>query len=211
MRAWPAILVLLSVLASPAHPGPAEPPPPDATDALFARMEREAAGVSTISSDFVQEKHLAMFRRVVSSKGRFHFQKPDRLRWETTEPVASGFVLTGNTGRRWHQRTGKEEHFDIRRDPVMKIVSDQILAWAKPDIAWLRKEYRIRVLAEQPLSLRLDPLVPGAGAPDHIRIGFDADGKVVRTVEIHDKDGDSTVIRFVDTVVNRPIAPDLFR
>jgi outer membrane lipoprotein-sorting protein len=210
-RTWLAILALLSAFASPAFPAPREPPPQDATDAMFARLEQAAAEVRTISSGFVQEKRLAMFKTVVSSKGRFYFQKPDRLRWETTEPVASGFVLNGNKGRRWHQRTGRDEPFDIRREPIMKIVSDQILAWAKPDIARLRKEYRIRVLAEDPLSLRLDPIsAAAAGTPDHLRITISPDGRYVRTVEIREKDGDSTVIRFIDTVVNRPIAPERF-
>jgi outer membrane lipoprotein-sorting protein len=208
MRTFLAILAFLSgaaflSAASPAFPAPGDPKPPDASAELFGRMEREAADVKTISSDFIQEKHLAMFRKVVTSRGRFLYQKPDRLRWESTEPVASGFVLNGTRGRRWHQRTGREERFDIGSEPVMKIVSEQILAWAKPDFARLQREYRIRV--------RLDPLsAPAAGAPDHLRISFSPDGKFVQTVEIHEKDGDSTRIRFVDTVVNRPIAPSLF-
>jgi outer membrane lipoprotein-sorting protein len=203
--------VLHRLAVTPAYAEADESRLPEATDALFARMERVAAGVTTISSGFIQEKHLAVFRSVVSSKGRFYFQKPGLLRWETTEPVASGFVLNGYTGRRWHQRTGKEETFDIRRDPVMKIVAEQILAWAKPDFPWLRKEYRVRVLSEEPLSLRLDPRNGQAvGAPDHLRIVLDAEGKHVRTVEIREKDGDSTQIRFVDTLLNRPIPPSLF-
>jgi len=213
MRGLPAVAVLavLSLLCAPAFPASAEPQGRDVPESLYARMERAAAGVSTISSDFVMEKHLAMFRKAVTSKGRFLFRKPDLLRWETTEPVASGFVLNGNEGRRWHERTGGEERFDVRRDPVMRIVSEQILAWAKPDFAWLRKEYRIRLLSEDPLSLRLDPLSPsGAGMPDHLRITLSADERTVRTVEIHDKDGDFTVIRFVGTVLNRPIPPSLF-
>jgi len=212
MRTWLAILAFLSAFASPAFPEPGAPQPPDAAAALFSRMERAAGEVKTISSDFVQEKRLAIFEKVISSRGLFRFQKPDRLRWESTEPVASGFVLNGNKGRRWHQRTGKVEHFDIRREPVMKIVSDQILAWAKPDFAFLRREYRIRVLAEHPLSLRLDPLSPpAAGMPDHLRITFSPDDRYVRTVEIHEKDGDSTVIRFIGTIVNQPIDPDQFQ
>ncbi len=218
MRTFPALLASLALLsflsaaASPALPGPDEPKErEEAAAELFGRMEREAVEVRTISSDFIQEKHLAMFQKVVSSKGRFLFQKPDRLRWESTEPVASGFVLNGTRGRRWHQRTGRDERFDIGSEPVMKIVSEQILAWAKPDFARLRREYRIRILSEEPLTLRLDPLsAPGAGAPDHLRISFGPDRRFVRSVEIHEKDGDSTRILFVDTVVNRPIAPSLF-
>jgi outer membrane lipoprotein-sorting protein len=210
MRRRPAIAALLWVVVSAASAGLAAGPP-DATADLFRRLEKAAAGVTTVASDFIQEKHLAMFHQAIRSRGRFRFRKPDSLRWEYTEPVASGFVLNGTRGRRWHERTGSDERFDVRRDPVMKIVSEQILAWAKPDFDWLRREYRIRVLSDSPPTLRLEPQAPpGAGTPDHLRIVFSPDGRSVRTVEIHDRDGDFTVIRFVDTVVNGPIAPDQF-
>jgi outer membrane lipoprotein-sorting protein len=209
VRRWTAVSALLLALAVPALAAD-ETGLPEASDALFARMERAAAEVRTISSGFLQEKRLAVFRSVVSSRGRFHFQKPLLLRWETTEPFASGFVLNGDSGRRWHERTGKEERFDVRRDPVMKAVTEQILAWAKPDFSWLRKEYRIQVLSEAPPAFRLSPRADSAEAPDHVRITLSADGRHVRVVEIREKDGDSTVIRFVDTVLNRPIPPSLF-
>lgn len=178
---------------------------------LFARLERSAGAVSTLTSDFVQEKHLSMFKTVLTSRGRFYYSKPDRLRWELTEPVASGFVLTGDKGRRWHERTGRSEAFNIDQEPVMKLVAGQLFAWAKADFSRLRREYRITVLAESPVSLRLEPLSGAAGGfLHHLLITFSADGSYVRTVELHEKDGDFTRIRFTNAAVNRPLQTDLF-
>ena len=178
---------------------------------LFSRLEESAVGVKTLASDFVQEKHLSMFKTVLVSKGRFYFKKPDQLRWELTEPVASGFVLNGHKGRRWHERTGRSETFDINQEPVMKLVSDQLFAWAKPDFAWMQREYRITVLDESPVSLRLEPLSPAVGGfLHHLLITFSTDGKYVRSVEVHEKDGDFTRIRFVNTAVNKSLRSDLF-
>ncbi len=182
-------------------------PPP----ALFTRLEKSAAEVKTLTSDFVQEKHLAMFKTPLVSKGRFNFSKPDQLRWELLSPVASGFVLSGDKGRRWHSRSGRSETFDINREPVMKLVSDQLFAWARADFARLQREYRITLLSESPVSLRLEPLSPAtAGFLDHLLITFNPDGRYVRTVEVHEKDRDFTRIRFINTFVNRPLEPDLF-
>jgi outer membrane lipoprotein-sorting protein len=206
------VLALALAVACPAFPATGETEPAGSPAPLLRRLEQAASGVSTLASDFVQEKHLAMFKTVVTSRGRFHYRKPDRLRWELTEPVASGFALNGNQGRRWHQRTGRTESFDIRQDPIMKAVSDQIFAWANADFSGLGRTYRIRILSEHPVSLRLEPLPAAMAASlDHLRITFSPDGKFVRAVEIHEKDGDSTRIRFVDTVVNPPLGPDLFR
>jgi outer membrane lipoprotein-sorting protein len=182
-----------------------------ASTALFSSLERTAGGVKTLSSDFVQEKHLSMFKTVLSSKGRFYFSKPDSLRWELTAPVASGFVLKGSKGRRWHERTGRTESFQISQEPVMKLVSDQLFAWARADFGWLKREYRISVLSESPAALRLEPISAAtAGFLHHLLINFSADGRYVKSVEVHEKDGDFTRIKFVNTAVNKPLQADLF-
>jgi outer membrane lipoprotein-sorting protein len=188
-----------------------ESPPVAGSAALFSSLERTAGGVSTLSSDFVQEKHLSMFKTVLISKGHFYFGKPDRLRWELTEPVASGFVLKGENGRRWHERTGRTESFRISEEPVMKLVSDQLFAWARADFNWLGREYRISVLTEAPAALRLEPRSAAtAGFLHHLLINFSADGRYVKSVEVHEKDGDFTRIRFVNTRVNKPLQAELF-
>lgn len=179
--------------------------------ALFSSLERTAGGVTTLSSDFVQEKHLSMFKTVLNSKGRFYFAKPDRLRWELTAPVASGFVLKGDKGRRWHERTGRTESFQISQEPVMKLVSDQLFAWARADFGWLKSEYRISVLSPSPAALRLEPRSAAtAGFLHYLLITFSADGRFVKSVEVHEKDGDFTRIRFVNTAVNKTLPADTF-
>lgn len=206
------ILLLFALLLFTAGPAAAgEAPAAAGNAALFSSLERTAGSVRTLSSDFVQEKHLSMFKTVLNSKGRFYFSKPDLLRWELTEPVASGFVLKGEKGRRWHQRTGRTESFQISQEPVMKLVSDQLFAWARADFSWLKKEYRISVQGESPVALRLEPRSAAtAGFLHHLLISFSADGRYVRSVELHEKDGDFTRIRFVNTAVNKPLAADLF-
>ena len=184
---------------------------PPGNAALFATLERTAGSVQTLASDFVQEKYLGMFKTVLSSKGRFYFRRPDALRWELTAPVASGFVLKGEHGRRWHERTGRTESFQISQEPIMKLVSDQLFAWARADFSWLEQEYRISVLSEAPVALRLEPRSAAvAGFLRYLLINFSADGRYVRSVELHELDGDYTRINFVNTAVNKPLPADLF-
>jgi outer membrane lipoprotein-sorting protein len=203
-------LLLASLLITASTVAAAETPAAG-NAAVFASLQRSAGSVSTLSSDFVQEKHLSMFKTVVTSKGRFYFGKPDRLRWELTSPVASGFVIKGDKGRRWHERTGRTESFSINQEPVMKLVSDQLFAWARADFRWLSREYRITVLSESPASLRLEPKsAAAAGFLQYLLINFSADGRYVKSVEVHEKDGDFTRIRFANTAVNKPLQADLF-
>ena len=205
------VLLLSAFLLFTAGSAASETSAPDHSAAIFSSLERTAGAVRTLSSDFVQEKHLSMFKTVMTSKGRFYFSKPDLLRWELTAPVASGFVLKGDKGRRWHERTGRTESFQISQEPVMKLVSEQLFAWARADFQWLQKEYRISVLDDSPVALRLEPRSAAtAGFLHHLLINFSADGRYVRSVELHEKDGDFTRIRFVNTAVNKQLKADLF-
>jgi hypothetical protein len=121
-----------------------------------------------------------------------------------------GFVR-GEQGRRWHERTGRTESFQISQEPIMKLVSDQLFAWARADFAWLEQEYRISVLSGAPVALRLEPRSAAvAGFLHHLLINFSADGRYVRSVELHELDGDYTRINFVNTAVNKPLPADLF-
>jgi outer membrane lipoprotein-sorting protein len=203
-------VLLLGAGAAQAGPGAALPD----NAALFAKLQQTAGSVQTLASDFVQEKYLGMFKTVLSSKGRFYFRRPDALRWELTAPVASGFVLQGERGRRWHERTGRMESFAISQEPIMKLVSDQLFAWARADFAWLEQEYRISVLSvlsEAPVALRLEPRSAAvAGFLHHLLITFSADGRYVRSVELHELDGDYTRINFINTAVNKPLSAELF-
>ena len=201
-----ALALVVGLVAAPAISCAAK----ERDGAILDRLQQLSAGIVTLASDFTQEKYLAVFQEAMVSSGRFYFKKPDALRWELTLPVATGFVLQGDQGRRWHERTGGSESFDINREPVMKIVAQQLLAWARADFDRLRKEYRITVVAEQPVTLRLDPLFDSAGFLEHLLIAFVPDGRHVQSVEVHEKDGDYTRILFENTIVNQPLAEELF-
>ena len=93
----------------------------------------------------------------------------------------------------------------------MKLVSEQLFAWARADFQWLQKEYRISVIDDSPVALRLEPRSAAtAGFLHHLLINFSADGRYVRSVELHEKDGDFTRIRFVNPAVNKQLQADLF-
>lgn len=208
MTRWLCLALLLALGTWPAQSIAVDDP---ALGRTLTELERSAAGIETLDSAFVQEKHLEMFRETLISKGRFRFAKPDKLRWEINEPVASGFLLNGGHGQRWHQRSGAAIPFDIATEPGMRLIAEQLLAWARVDLPWLKERYRMSLVAEQPVSLRLVPRQEGAKAfLDYLLIRFDNAGRHVETVEVHEPGGDFTRIRFSGTVLNQPLDPALF-
>ncbi len=178
---------------------------------VLAGLKVSAAGIETLASDFTQEKHLEIFRETLVSQGRFYFARPDKLRWETTAPVASGFLLNGSGGKRWHQRAGAPVPFDLGREPGMKLIAEQLLAWARVDLDWLKERYHLTLVGTAPVTLRLVPRqVAAKQYLDYLLIAFDAKGRHVASVEVHEQGGDYTLIRFDAAVLNQPLDPALF-
>ncbi|HWR96912.1 MAG TPA: outer membrane lipoprotein carrier protein LolA [Candidatus Methanoperedens sp.] len=202
-RRLAGVAFLLSLLAAATPSGAAT------TDEVLARLARGAAAVETLQARIVQEKRLEMFQDTVTSRGRFAYRRPDRLRWELTEPVATGFVVAGSSGRRWHGLTGRTEPFELERDPMMKVVAGQLLGWARADFGAMQREFRIAVASEAPITLQLEPLAAGAFVA-RVTMVFSKSGDHVESVTVEEKGGDRTVMRFTDVEVNQPLPDGLF-
>jgi outer membrane lipoprotein-sorting protein len=178
---------------------------------LLSELKGTAAETETLSSRFVQEKNLAMFSEKLLSQGFFVYQAPDRLRWELLAPVGSGFVLRGDQGERWNSLSRERGHFSVESDPIMGVIAQQLLAWARVDLDWLKKRYQMKVIASQPVSLRLIPLDSGeAGFIRYLQIRFAKNRRYIDEVLMMEQGGDSTLLRFNDVKLNEPLPHDAF-
>jgi len=203
------LLLALGLFAAACGMAHAESP---GSDEVLSRLRSKAATVRSISSNFVQEKHLSVFDDTLISSGRFLYGSPDRLRWEYLTPITDGFVLNGRTGIRWEGATGTRREFLLNSDPVMSIVATQLLAWAAFDLTKLESEYRIEVACPSPTTLRLTPKSEVARQViSQLIIEFTPGEDAVRMVELQQEGGDYTRIRFEGTIVNDPLADNLFR
>jgi len=179
--------------------------------ALLTDLKETAARTESLSSQFEQKKRLEIFAEELTSQGRFVYRNPDRLRWELLTPVASGFVLTGLQGQRWNGLSGEKSSFSVAQDPIMGMIAQQLLAWARVDLDWLESRYRMELESEQPVRLKLYPLDDGeAGFIDYLNIVFADDRRYVAEVLLMEQGGDRTLLQFHDVVVNGVLPPDAF-
>lgn len=195
-------LVLLLVLPAPATE----------LKSVLDQLEQAAATTRTLSSEFTQEKHLSIFSEKLLSKGHFAYQNPDRLRWELRTPFASGFVLRGDVGERWNGLSKEKGVFSVQQDPVMGMIAQQLLAWARVDLDWLQKRYRMELLATSPIHLRLTPQDKGeASFIKYLEITFAVNLHYISTVLLQEQGGDKTLLRFERVALNNALAEDVFK
>ena len=95
----------------------------------WEELKSAAASVTSLSADFVQEKHMQILARPLVSSGVFYFQSPASLRWEYRVPVRNILLMHDNRTERYvdtgHGLT-KETGAGLQ---AMQIVLEQISQW----------------------------------------------------------------------------------
>lgn len=197
-------LFLLLWFLLPAAPAMAtgEDPAP-----LLQELEATATKVRNLSCSFTQEKQLALFARPVIFHGTLHLARPDRLRWEFTRPVPSVLIFKGESGLRCAD--GQTTRFDLKSDPIMRMVAHQLWLWLGGDYAKLAAEYHLTLAA--PHTLLVEPKDPKiAEFVASVTITFDPDSLQPRQVKIAEPGGDTTTISFHDYQLDAPLDENLF-
>ncbi|WP_163335661.1 outer-membrane lipoprotein carrier protein LolA [Desulfopila sp. IMCC35008] len=177
-------------------------------ESFLTTLRENADQVRSFQSALTQEKQLAMFDRPVLFKGKLSLVRPDRLRWEFTEPVPSALVFNGETGLRCSHGV-EPVKFTLSEDPVMKVVSEQLWLWLGGDYSSLKDRYKLKKMG--PSTLQVTPLEEADGEfLTSVRITFDPETLQPQQVEILETGGDLTRLLFDAPVMNSPLPPAIF-
>lgn len=94
--------------------------------AVKAKLDAVSKAITTIKSDFVQEKKLSVMNKKIISKGKFLFKKENMLRLEYTEPFA--YMMAVNKDKIYIKDEGKVSTYDGRSNKLFKQINVMILA-----------------------------------------------------------------------------------
>ena len=212
-----AAAVAAETVSAPAPAAPASTTvnvtanPDESLAATLERISAAAAGVNTISSRMEQEKHLAAFSTVIKTSGHFAFQRPDCWRWELTQPVKSGILVCGNRGRRWHENGGSPQPFKLADEPWLQHFATQVTAWTTADFGFLKEQYSLTRLSQNPPTLKLVPKDPTARRMiSALEITFSSDYRYVVKIIIRESGTDYTAINFLNVHINTPLPQGYF-
>ncbi|WP_424246124.1 outer membrane lipoprotein-sorting protein [Elusimicrobium posterum] len=176
--------------------------------ALEAESYAKFTQVQTIASDFKMEKHLSIAKQPLASTGKFYFERPGFLRWEYLKPFPSGILLNGEKAYSW--RTGKngKDVKDISSQPFAKILAQQIYVFVSMDLNVLGERYTV---TEFEGGLKLEPKdISPKQSIKEINLYMNKEKDALTRVDMVEKGGDKTVIYFTNTVLNTPIAEEIY-
>jgi outer membrane lipoprotein-sorting protein len=185
---------------------------PDVEEVL-SRLEDRISGTQTVKADFIQEKHLAVLEEPLVLKGTIFMQTPDHFSWIVREPLRYSMVIRGEVVHQWDEDTQRIQKMSLSKNPVFKTAIRQLRDWLSGAYGSMLGEYEVTVLDEEPISLEFVPRDTALTREviDRVTVVFDRDEHYIRQIQILEKRGDRTVLTFVNTLLNSPIAPSAWK
>lgn len=192
-------------------PWPATGQSADLPSAVLERLNTLHSTTKTVSGDFTQEKHLAMFAQPLVSRGTFAIARPGKIHWAYQEPMSLGFASDGTTVRRWDGRSGGTQAKPLSSDPILSVIVDQMLAWSTMDVPAMERHFSLSLFSADPVVLHLEPTIAQlAEIISCVRIAFAPGETHIQEISVVEPDQDATVIRFRNVRLNIDLSDDLF-
>lgn len=173
---------------------------------LLLQMEKQGSDFNSLKTDFVQEKNLAIFQNRIIIKGRIYIQKSGKVAWHVDEPVKYSVLITDKFIRQWDEDTNRVQEIPLSRNPMFRVVIDQLTAWFSGQYIRLLNDYDVSLINKQPLEIEFRPRESSNVKKiiKAITIKFREDGRYLHKVQFNEVSGDSTAITFNNTVFNAP-------
>ncbi|MFH1121861.1 MAG: outer membrane lipoprotein carrier protein LolA [Bacteroidota bacterium] len=174
------------------------------------KLVKASASVNTITSDFVQEKHLDYLSVVIESKGKFWFKKPGILRWEYTEPYK--YLIVINQGKIIIKDEDKKNEFDVNSNKafqelnniIVNSVNGTLIESDKYDYEILegRESWLVRLY---PKNEQIKKVM------SNIELYFLKTDLSVNKIKMVESDQDFTIITLRNKKFNDPIPASVFK
>jgi len=168
-----------------------------------------AAAPSRLVADFQMTRTIAALSDSIRSAGKLHLGGVGLLRFEMTSPSRSVLVVNGDRGWIHYPAMGVTRQFDLAADPVMRVLSEHMLALTSGDFERVGELYQVT-----DLEAGVKRLVPReAGIKKvfaELRVKLARPG-VIAWVELRSIGGDRTRIEFTNVRTDPKIDPALFQ
>ncbi len=183
----------------------------DAAAALQS-LGGKISGFKTLTTRFVQEKELAMFREKLVITGRICIQKPERIAWHVDKPLRYSVFITDKLIRQWDEDSGKVQEISLTKNPVFKNVLNQLTVWFSGDFSSVLEDNDVSLRQRLPFVFEFVPREknPGRKIIRSILITMREDENYLEKITIHERSGDVTTIVFIGTELNAPLDAGCF-
>ena len=176
----------------------------------LAELQRSLAGITSVQSDFVEEKHLSVLQQAVLIKGHLAIQNPGLFSWQVTEPLRFNLLVDGTTLRQWDEATGETQEMSMAGNPVFGIITTQLRGWFSGQLESLLADFDAVADTSAPApTITFTPRETSVADKviRRVTLTFREDRRYIREITIEERNGDWTSMTFMNTVLNAAIDP----
>lgn len=174
-----------------------------------AKLNNMSEKLTTIESDFIQQKHMTYLSVTVESKGKFWYKKENQMRWEYTEPY--NYLVLISDGKVTIDDGGKNSEFKVKGNKIFEQINEIISSSVRGNIM---DDGRFEVSLFQNAEYYMVKLLPKSEEIKQVitemYMYFDKNAVSVSKIKMVEKSGDYTLIIFENKKLNEPIPASVF-
>jgi outer membrane lipoprotein-sorting protein len=169
----------------------------------------QSSRISTISSNFTQEKNLSALTEKITSSGTFRFKRSNKVRIEYTRPFSYTMVMNGD--KMMVRDEGKETKINVKSSKLLQQVNRIMIDCVQGSILD-SKDFTTRVF-ENNTNYLLEMTPASKGLRDFfqtILLVVEKKDYSVHSIEMNEPSGDNTIITFTNKKLNDPLPDQVF-
>ena len=178
---------------------------------VLSEISAAASSIKTMQCDFVQTKSLKLLGDKMVSKGKMWCQQPNMLRWQYDSPYTYTFIL--NDIKVAVKKGNHSDVIDVNKNKMFKeiarIMMNSVLGKVLTDKtdfkASVTKNGQYFIVTLIPQKKEMKQMFTS------ILLHYDTKLKLVTQVEMHEKNGDSTLIELQNIKKNATVNASLFK
>ena len=178
--------------------------------AFQERLKKEAASLSSIESDFTQEKFLDVFNEKIVSKGRFYYKQENMIRMDYTSPVDYQIIINGQKLKIVSE--GKSNVVNLGSNQMMNEMKGMLAACMIGDLTVMSSAYRLEYYESPSLYVvKIRPVSKSVQAYiSEIVISIDKKDMSVQTLRLSENAKDYTEYYFTNRKYNTLTSDEKF-
>jgi outer membrane lipoprotein-sorting protein len=173
------------------------------------QFSAEAKKITSIKSNFVQEKNLTLLEEKMASEGKFTFRRENKVRIEYTKPFQYLMIMNGDL--MLVRDNQKESKVNVKSNKLFQQVN-KIMVDCVQGTMLDNKDFTVRVFQnDKNFILEMTPVSKTLKEFFQTIIVY-AEKKdySVSSIDMREPSGDNTIIKFVQKELNVTVADELF-
>lgn len=173
------------------------------------KLNKMAESLTTIQSDFIQQKHMSYLSVTLESKGKFWYKKDNNMRWEYVSPYT--YLIIISDGKVMIDDGGKNSEFKVKGNKIFEQINEILVSSVRGNIM---SDERFDVTLFQSNEFFMVKLLPKSPEIKEVisemYMYFDKKTTSVAKIKMVEKSGDFTLINFENRKINEPIPASTF-